>query len=58
MRQAGVTRPSDSPWVSSVVLVKKKDGTIRLCVDFWKLNAVTIRDPYPLPDIEDTLLLL
>ena len=46
---------SQSPWSSPIVLVKKKDGSTRFCVDFWKVNAVTRKDVQPLPRIDDTL---
>jgi hypothetical protein len=54
MLEKGVIETSDSPWSSPIVLVKKKDGTIRFCVDFRKLNDITIKDSYPIPRI-DTL---
>jgi hypothetical protein len=50
--------PSESPWSSPVVLVRKKDGTIRFCVDFRKLNANTLKDAYPLPKPEEQIEIL
>ena len=55
MENKKVIRPSKSPWASPIVLVKKKDGTLRFCIDYRKLNLVTQKDAYPLPHIEDTL---
>ena len=55
MLQHGVVQPSTSPWASPIVLVKKKDGTTRFCVDYRKLNDVTRKDAYPLPRIDETL---
>lgn len=49
----GVIRRSNSPWMSPVVLVKKPNGGLRLCVDLRALNRVTIPDPYPLPKIDE-----
>jgi hypothetical protein len=45
----GYIRPSVSPWGSAVLFVKKKGGTLRMCIDFRKLNKVTIKNKYPLP---------
>ena len=49
----GLIRPSVSPWEAPVIFVKKKDGTLRLCVDYRDLNKVTIRNRYPMPHIDD-----
>ena len=48
-------RPSTSPWASPVLLVRKKDGTSRMCVDYRRLNAVSVPDVFPLPRIDDSL---
>ena len=55
MLDSGIIRKSQSPWSSNIVCVRKKDGSLRLCIDYRKLNARTIRDAYALPRIEDTL---
>nr|VZI39327.1 unnamed protein product [Spirometra erinaceieuropaei] len=55
MLSRNIIRPSQSPWSSPIVLVKKKDGSMRLCIDYRKLNAVTKKDSFPLPRIDTTL---
>ena len=55
MEAAGVLERSDSPWCSPVVIMTKKDGGKRFCVDYRALNAITVTDAYPLPRIDDTL---
>jgi hypothetical protein len=49
----GYIRPSVSPWGAPVLFVKKKDGTLRLCIDFRQLNKVTVKNKYPLLRIDD-----
>ncbi|XP_077248532.1 uncharacterized protein LOC143888109 [Tasmannia lanceolata] len=51
--EKGFIRPSSSPWGAPVLFVKKKDGSLRLCIDYRQLNKVTIKNRYPLPRIDD-----
>ena len=53
MLDARVIRPSNSPWCNAVVLVRKKDGSLRFSIDFRRLNALTVKDSHPLPRICD-----
>ena len=55
MQKQVIVKSSSSPWASPIVIVKRKDGSTRFCVDYRKLNSVTCKDSYPLPRIEDTL---
>ncbi|KAK4511130.1 uncharacterized protein ATC70_012342 [Mucor velutinosus] len=52
---AGMIRPSTSPWGSPVLFVKKKDGSMRMCIDYRALNKVTVRNTFPLPRIDECL---
>ena len=49
----GFIRPSISPWDAPVLFVNKKDGSLRMCIDYRQLNKVTIMNKYPLPQIDD-----
>jgi hypothetical protein len=53
LEQKGYIKPSSSPWGAPVLYVKKKDGSMRLCVDYQALNEVTVKNKYPLPRIDD-----
>ena len=49
----GFIRPSISPWGAPILFVKKKDGSLRMCIDSRQLNKVTIKNKYPIPRIDD-----
>jgi hypothetical protein len=49
----GLVRPSVSPWGAPVIFVKKKDGSLRLCIDYRDLNRATVKNRYPIPRIDD-----
>ena len=53
--EKGFIHPSISPWGAPVLFVKKKDGSIRLCIDYWQLNRITMKNKYPLSRIDDLL---
>ena len=56
LKKTGMScEPSSSPWASRLVMVTKKDGSIRVCVDFREVNKLCKRDAYPAPQIEQTL---
>jgi predicted amino acid racemase len=58
MLKAGIVEPSDSPYAAPIVLIKKKDQSLRICLDFRDLNKQTISDPVLMPQIHRTLLRL
>ena len=58
MEESNIISSSSSPWSSRIVLVKKKDGKLRFCIDYRGLNAITKKDVYPLPRIDDSLAML
>ena len=55
MLEHDVIEPAASPWCSNVVMVRKQDGTMRLCIDYRKLNCLTVKDKFPLPKIDTCL---
>ena len=55
MLDGGAIRPSQSPWCNAVVLVRKKDGGLRFCIDFRRLNRRTKKDAFPLPQMQETM---
>ena len=55
MLEAGVIQPSTSDWASAPVLIRKRDGSVRWCIDYRGLNSVTVKDVFPLPLIEDCM---
>jgi len=55
MQQQGIIEPTYSPWASNIVFAKKKDGTLRCCVDYRQLNDAIRKNAYPLPRTDDCL---
>jgi hypothetical protein len=55
MESLGVIEPSTSEWAAPIVLIPKPDGSLMFCIDYRKLNEVTIRESYPLPRMDDCL---
>lgn len=55
LAEAGIIRSSTSPWSSPIIPVRKKDGSVRLCVDFRRINKETVPDPYLMPRVEEII---
>jgi len=55
MRSMGVIEPSTGEWASPVVMVPKPDGSVRFCIDYRKLNLMTVRDAYPIPRMDECI---
>ena len=55
MLKHGFIEESHSEWRAPIVLVKKKDGTLRLCVDYCQLNSISVMDAYPIPQIDELI---
>ena len=55
LAEAGIIQPSTSPWSSPIIPVRKKDGSVRLCVDFRRINKETVPDPYLMPRVEEII---
>ncbi|GKE17357.1 putative reverse transcriptase domain-containing protein [Tanacetum coccineum] len=53
LQDKGFIRPSHSPWGAPILFVKKKDGSLHMCMDYWELNKLTVKNRYPLPSIDD-----
>ncbi|GKD20645.1 putative reverse transcriptase domain-containing protein, partial [Tanacetum coccineum] len=53
LSEKGFIRPSSSPWGAPVLFVKKKDGSLRMCIDYRELNKLAVKNRYPLPRIDD-----
>ena len=52
----GFIRPSMSPWGAPILFVRKKDGSLRICIDYRGINQLTVKNKYPLPRIDDFLI--